>query len=125
MDVPHLLEVRPDDFLRDAGPPVHVAGCKLLRRILAGNLHLQSDDLRLGGQVDQVVPVGMGVVDGEGTGDDPGDCHGVQPVNHAARLEDGEVAALPGERRRDAGHGYWIPPRACSSSSAMRVNSPA
>ncbi len=53
--------------------------------------------------------MGMGVVDGEGAGNDPGDGHGVQPVNHAARLEDGEVAALPGERRRDAGHATGFP----------------
>ena len=46
-----LLEVWPDDLFEDAGPPVEVQGGELLRRVLADVLHVQVDDLGLGGQV--------------------------------------------------------------------------
>src|SRR5436309_685258 len=52
----------------------------------------------------------MGRVDGEGAGDDPGNGDRIEPVDHPAGLEDGEVAALPGEGRRNAGHGLDLPP---------------
>lgn len=55
--------------------------------------------------MDQVVPVGVGAVDGEGAGDDPRDGHGIESVDHSLVLEDGELAALPGERSWDARHG--------------------
>src|SRR5262245_20096388 len=106
MYVPHLLEVWTDNLLRDTGPPVEIARGEPLCRVLAGGLHVQLDDLRLRREMHQpeAPAVGNGV-DGEGTGDDPGDSHGVQPVYHPAGLEDGEVAAPPSERRRYAGHG--------------------
>ena len=95
------------------GPPVEVQGGELLRRMLADVLHLQLDDLRLGGQVDEDETVGVWMfVDGEGTVDEPGDGDGVEPVNHPQVLEDGEVAALPGERGWDAGHGATPSPPA-------------
>jgi len=88
MDVPHLLEVRADDLFGEAGPPVEVASGEQLRGMLAGLLHLQLDDLRLGWKMDQpeASAVGEGV-DGEGTGDEPGDGDGVEAVDHAAGLE--------------------------------------
>jgi hypothetical protein len=67
MDIPHLLEVGADDLFGDAGLPVEVQGGELLRRVLTGVLHVQVDDLRLGGQVDEDEPPPVGlVVDGEG-----------------------------------------------------------
>jgi hypothetical protein len=85
VDVPLLLEVRADDLFGDAGPPVAVQGGELLRRVLADVLHLQLDDLRLRGQVDEDEPVGVGMlVDGEGTGDEPGNGDGVEPSRGAS-----------------------------------------
>src|SRR5215210_905340 len=84
VDVPHLLEVRLDDLFGDAGPPVEVQGGKLLRRVLAGALHLQLDDLRLRRQMDEPeTPAVRKAVDSEGTGDEPGDGDGVEPVASA------------------------------------------
>ena len=77
----------------------------------------------LRGQVDQDEPPPVGrVVDGEGTGDEPGDSDGVEPVDHPQRLEDGEVAALPGERSRDAGHGYSTSAGCALRRSSARFN---
>lgn len=57
---------RANDLLGHAGPPVEVQGGELLRRVLAGVLHVQVDDLRLRWQVDQDEPPPVGrVVDGE------------------------------------------------------------
>ena len=99
MDVPHLLEIRADDLLRDAGPPVEVESRELLRGFLAAVPHLHVDDLRLRGQVDQDEPVPVGsLVDREGTGDEPRDGDGIEPVGEPVWLEDGEVPALPDER---------------------------
>lgn len=87
----------------------------MLRRVLADMLHLQLDDLRLRGQMYELEPPAVRkAVDGEGAGDEPGDGNGVEPIHHAHGLENGEVAALPGQRRRDAGHRYSSP-RMCQA----------
>lgn len=40
MNVAEFLKIRPDDLLRNAGPPVHVTRGIQLRRMLAPDLHV-------------------------------------------------------------------------------------